>query len=346
MGNSTITLQDVVDDAQSTAELEPTLNAGGFSMKPALNLANRTIQYMLGESFPFKFNQFSIPAFYANSYQQDYAVPGVTNIAWLQEGSVLCLSNTAVPKPRYPVEVGKWVPQLSNSFVAQQLLSNPKFFVCWLPNDQLYYGTWGGNAAGQGNDPVANSLYTNPIGQPSQPSNPITQIRDANGNLLVLTTYGREGSAAPLAALNAVPGVTASGTGATTVWTVVDPKGQGFRIAPVPSLTGSVWRFDLYGQMRPPLFTSLGQTIDPIPDDYSQIFMQGFRAYCYQKSTEAKVRAKFKVEFDLWEAELKKGRMKSDRERDEAGFIVDTPLVRPVNTGYAGPAWPYSYPIN
>jgi hypothetical protein len=63
----------------------------------------------------------------------------------------------------------------------------------------------------------------------SMPANPITQIKDANGNLLVLTRYGTEGTTAPLAPTGSGAGTLAYGVGATTIWTVVDPQGSGFR---------------------------------------------------------------------------------------------------------------------
>ena len=205
----------------------------------------------------------------------------------------------------------------------------------------------------------------------SQPANPINQIQDANGNLLVLTTYGTEGTSAPLLPANSSPGLTVSGAGpsftftgvtavdagvsgtysgtiaggasnawaglkvivtgfdnvvnngtflclaststelilantaaavdihagsatstASTVWTVVDPYGQGFRVVPVPTQTGLVWQFYLTGQKRPIRFTSLNQTLAPLPDEYEPNFRQMFVAQCYRYSPEAKTRAK------------------------------------------------------
>src|SRR6202022_3585311 len=118
----------------------------------------------------------------------------------------------------------------------------PVYNATFLPNSLLYFGVWGGSPSSLGNDPKAGSIYTNPLGAKSQPANPIAQIIDANGNYLVLTGYGTEGTTAPVAPANSAPGTLATpGTGATTAWTVIDPYGQGIRITPVPSQTGTVW---------------------------------------------------------------------------------------------------------
>lgn len=187
------------------------------------------------------------------------------------------------------------------------------------------------------------------IGNPAnlnQPNNPITQIQDANGNLLVLTTYGTEGTAAPTLAANSTPGTTVSGTGATTVWTVADPYGQGIRITPVPCQTGVVWQFNLVAQAIPVQFTSLGQFLTPLPDMFEPNFRAGFIAQCYRYSPEAKIRAKFKDEWALWLASLTELRAKQDRELEENMFTVSRGVMSG-NTGRSGGwggAWPFNGP--
>ena len=86
----------------------------------------------------------------------------------------------------------------------------------------------------------------------------------------------------------------------TVQWTAVWPKGQGFRISPMPSQTGPVWQIAPMGQSRIQQFTSLKQILDPIPDDYFRYFKQGFFCYCYLASPDPKVRARFAEEKRLW----------------------------------------------
>lgn len=180
----------------------------------------------------------------------------------------------------------------------------------------------------------------------SQPANPITQIVDANGNFLLLTTYGTEGTTAPLAAINANPGGVVSGTGATTQWTVLDPNGYGIRILQVPSQTGVVWQFNIVAQMTPVIFTSLQQKLTPLPDKYEPFFRAGFIAQCYRYSPEAKVRAKFEAEWSMWLRSLQSLRETQDRELEEYQFVPERSVM---GTGvgrnnFQGAAWPFNYP--
>ena len=187
-------------------------------------------------NFAWKWNQFNLPLFYWNSWQQDYALPGLTNLAWLQEGMAIDINNPSQPKP-YSLGGSRQEHAASDGDLHFQFLSFvlPSAGQSLYPNNVLYYGTWGAAQAGNatwGNNPQSGQVVTNPLasGAP-MPSNPILQIKDANGNLLVLTGYGTLGTTAPVAPAASLAGVTATpGTGDTTTWTVVDPYGQGIRL--------------------------------------------------------------------------------------------------------------------
>ena len=217
-------------------------------------------------------------------------------------------------------------------------------------NSNLYYGTWGAANIGTGslgNNPVSGSVYTNPLGANSQPSNPITQLQDANSNLLVLTGYGTEGTSAPVAPTNSLPGVIATpGAGATTVWTVVDPNGQGIRINPVPSKSGVVWQVNLSGQAKPVRFTQLSQTLAPLPDSMEPCFRQGCTAQAYRYSQAKDVRQKFSFEWPLWIKSLVLARQKEDKERDSASIRPRRSILGSGGStgGWAGPSWPFAGP--
>jgi len=184
----------------------------------------------------------------------------------------------------------------------------------------------------------------------SMPANPITQITDSNGNLLLLTTYGTEGTTAPTAAPNAAPGTQVSGTGATTVWTVLDPQGYGFRISPAPNTTGNEWQINLTGQMKPVRFVSLSQTLYPLPDEYETHFRMGVIAQLYRYSPLKEIRAKFEDAWKLWQMSLNDLRARQDRELEENMFTL-TRGVMGGNRGsgtrsssnWPGPAYPFAY---
>jgi hypothetical protein len=435
---STVTLQGIVDVAQTFADIEPILAVGGQTQTVALSCANTVMNAICSTAFPHKWNEFSINPIYSNSFQQDYAstitagisgslvltgvsqisaqgtavysgnivggafggwvgvsfvvtgfaassganngtfmcvgssagalvlqnasavvethagaatsaASGLTNLAWLERGTAFDINNSAIPKPFTRIECGRQLPQETAQYTGGAGLGDPGFICNWFPNRTLYYGTWGqGNVGGPslGNNPVAGSVYTTPLGNNSQPFNPITQIIDANGNFLLLTTYGTEGSGAPLAAVNAVPGTTVSGSGATTVWTVLDPNGWGFRFRPVPTQTGTQWEWNLTAQMRPMRFVSLSQTLAPLPDEFETFFRDGMIAQLYRRSPEKNIYAKFNTEWQLWLKALNDLRVKEDRELEENKFIPTRTIFGASRSrnNFQGAAWPYNYP--
>lgn len=347
---STVSLQNIADVLKSTIDIQPILSVGGYSNLTMFTIANDVMNELCAQPFPWKWNEFELPVFYTNSWQQDYAIPGLTNLASLQRGVVIDINNTSIPKPWAYVQVVREQTEATSSWNGPcPWYNRPLFNANWMLNSNLYYGTWGDAQTGNatlGNNPVASSVYTNPLGATSQPSNPITQIQDANGNFLVLTTYGHEGSTAPLAAANATPGITASGSGATTVWTVIDPNGQGIRINPVPSQTGVVWQFNLSGQAKPVRFTSLSQTLFPLPDNFEPTFRQGCTAQAYRYSQSSKVVAKFDKEWPLWIRSLVQMRQKEDKERDAQRFVAARSVIGSggARGSWAGPAWPFAGP--
>lgn len=326
---TTYTAQNAIDSIRVMPDLAPIFQSqvAGFSLEPGLTIINDTLAFMFGEYFPWKFNEIELAPFYTTSYQQDYA-SSITNLGWLQSGECLDVNNTALPKAQPQLEVVKDLPRAS-SWVAlpPMFFGVMKFQVCWRYNNQLYYGTWGqansGNST-RGNNPVSGSVYTNPLASGKQmPFNPLTQIQDANGNFLILTRYGTEGTTAPVAPASSAGGTIATpGSGATTQWTVVDPVAQGFRIWPTPSQSGVVWQFNLRGQAKPPApLTSLTPLLTPIPDEYYYIFRKGCIAMAYEYSPEAKVRQKGQEAKREWEAILMKGRMQGDREPENHSLI-------------------------
>jgi hypothetical protein len=180
----------------------------------------------------------------------------------------------------------------------------------------------------------------------SMPNNPVLQIRDANGNYLVLTGFGQEGTAAPLAPINAAYGTQVSGVGASTVWTVVDPFGQGLRLLPVPAQSGSVWQFNIVGQMKPVRFTNVNQTLAPLWDEFEPHFQMGLIAQLYRFSPQKAVYSKFEPAWQHWLKSLQEFRSKEDREMEENTFVPDRGILggAPGRNRFLGPQWPYNYP--
>lgn len=353
MGNSTTKLQSVVDFARTYPELNPVLAMGGFSQEPALTIANDVMIAMLSKPYSPKWNEFKYPFFYTNSFQQDYAF-NVNNLAWLQEGVMVDINSTSQPKNKYTLETNRYLPETSVQYGYPGQ-------VCWAPNDQMIYATWGGGNLNEGSlsNPGPGSTYGPLIsnivnGVLSQPANPIDQIVDPNGNFWRLSNYISAPSPIVLGSTQPTwptviqyptatqPNITATtqadGTG---IWTAINPKGQGLRVNPIPSQQGRVFQGRIVAQLRAPMFTSLSQTLEPIPDDFAGYFRRGFIAYSYMHHKDPKVRAKFLDQQKLWIESLQVMIVSTDRERDNAGIFPSDPIMTNPGSAYLGPAAPY-----
>lgn len=346
---STVTLQNIADILSTMVDVEPILSVGGYSNLTMLTIANDVMNEICAQPFPWKWNEIQLPYFYTNSWQQDHALP-ITNLASLQRGIIININSTSIPKPWRYVQVVREQTEATSAWNGPCPFNGPSFAANWMLNGNLYYGTWGAANTGNGslgNNPASGSVYTNPLGAQSQPSNPITQIEDANGNLLILTGYGTEGTSAPVAPANSAAGTVATpGSGATTAWTVVDPNGQGIRINPIPSQTGCVWQFNLTGQAKPVRFSTLAQTLAPLSDDFETTFRKGCQIQAYSYSSLEKVANKFKNEWPQWIRSLTLMRMKEDKERDASRFTPARSVlgVGGPRGGWWGPAWPFGGP--
>ena len=351
-------------------DLDPGWDVSGYTVRPIINILNETFEQMCGGEgmFPWKWNQILLPLFVYNSWQQDYALIGqpgkaplngdisLTNLAWLQEGVAVDINNPAMPKPWSWCMVGRNQSRSTASYVTNSVFRQPLCAINYLPNNQLYYGVWGASQTGNstwGNNPQPNQMIINPLGNgSSMPANPILQIQDSNGNFLVLTQYGITGNTPPAAAANAAPGTQVSD--GACVWTVVDPYGQGVRVAPTPSQTGTVWQINLLGQAKPPKFTASvslsSQTLFPLTDDFYQRFLKGATAECYAYNPNLKIRASHEKARAAWVESLVAMRRQSDRERElytikPARSIIGSGGLGP-SPGTLGPFWPFGGAIS
>lgn len=367
MPNSTIQLQEIVDDAASLGDTSPALATGGYSDAPALSIANDVMLVMINggaisQPYNWKWNRFNVMPFCTISYQQDYFVPGVVNLGWMESAWGVNINQTSIPKQKGPLEVRK------DLLVTYDQTGSPDK-ISWQANDQMQRGTWGerplgpttgnltGDTGGLGTNPSGlqnpgpNVIYTNPLGQIQNPINATTCIADPNGTLWVLTTFGTCGATQPTwPAANTVvyptPAlqniVATTQTDGSCVWTAVNPKGQGLRLNPIPPQSGIVWQIQVVGQMRSPRFTKLAQTLEPIPDDFSNHFKQGFFAECYRRNPDPKIRSKYPMERQIWLETLDRAVRQSDREMDDVGFYPGTSVMDQNWQGYAlTPAYPW-----
>lgn len=349
--NSSIRLSEIVDDASTLGDVSPALATGGFSDAPALSIASDVMQAMvnggpMAQPYNWKWNRFNVPAFPTISYQQDYFIPGLVSLAWLESCWASNINQASIPKVKpQAIEVKK------DLLVTSDQTATP-VKICWMPNNLLQSGTWGeaplgptagvpsgdtngfgSNATGQQN-PGPFVIYTPPIGAIQNPTNASTCISDPNGNLWSLTTFGTCGATQPawptVITYPTTPSpniVATTVTDGSCVWTAINPKGQGLRLGTLPPQSGIVWLIQPVAQLRAPRFTSLQQTLEPIPDDYATFFKQGFFAECYRRNPDPKVRAKYPLERQMWMEALDHAVRQADREMDDVGFYPGTSVM-------------------
>jgi hypothetical protein len=366
VSNSNIRLQEIVDDAASLGDVAPALATGGMSDSPALSIANDVMQTMVnggpgGQPYNWKWNRLNVEGFPTISLQQDYFLPGVSNIGWLENAWASNINQAVVRKDTRHLEVRR---DLDIEYVQ----TGHPGKICWLPNDQIQTGTWGQvplgpTAANPDGDsgtvaiftnpdglqnPGPGVVYTYPINTVQTPTNATTCLTDSLGNLWSLTGFGTCGlveptwTPVPLFPTFNNPNIVASTViDGTCVWTAIDPKGQGMRLSPTPAQSGTVWLIEPVAQRRAPRFASLSQSLDPIPDDYVMHFKQGFFSECYRRNPDPKVRAKYPMERQMWLETLARAIRQGDREQDDFGFYPGSPIMDSSGGGSISPSNPY-----
>lgn len=309
MGNSTITLQDVVDGLASLSDINPSANPGSYALDTLLSISNRVLTGLIARRFNWKWNSNLAPAFYTNGYQQDYPMAGLNDIGWLESAWWVDINSTTRPIPLEPFETMRDIEIDGGRYTGQ-----PEQ-LCWMYNKQLQRGMWPGSAVALGN-PRTNG----PI-----PQNPVLSFLDANGNILTLTSYGTTGTtapAAPAASLDATPVPDGS-----CIWTVCAPGSQGFRLVPLPPSGGPVYELHVKYQAKPVRFVSMQDTLGVIPDEYAPYFVDGFKVMSYSYATDENVRKQYPAMLGEWMQQMTDAEKQGDREPDSFRLLPATSVV-------------------
>jgi hypothetical protein len=338
VGNSNVALQDVVDGVSTIGDLSPVLlNTGGYAAEPALTISNDVASEMFAERFPWKWNRMKVPPFLTIPRQQDYCSINLLNVGWLENGFRVDINNTQIPPYTERITV------VRDLAVANVYAGWPEQ-ACWFPNDQLEQWVW----------PGPNKTFTNPVGVPQTPTNPITNILDANGNILILTQWGITGPVAPVSVYPPIDPLDPLGpvdydadiTGQVIVdgtckWTVANPSAAGIRLSPAPANGANTWLVRLFAQKKAPVFTTLADKLDPIPDDQVKWFRDGFICYAHRHSANPAVRQRYPQMKADWLNSMEAATKQADRESESKGFYPAHALVAPGRFADLGPGNPY-----
>lgn len=313
MGNSTIKLRDVYNVIAAKGIPDPRGGPSGYGDALALECANEVMADMVCERYNWKWNRATAEPFYTNSFQQDYPQLAQTAgpIGWGEDGDVIQVNNTSMPKPMTNI---KWRRGLSRTNVSRWWPEN----VCWMYNSELTLGVW------PGADVTYYPLLGNgaPAGQ-----NPWLNMVDANGNILIVTTFGTTGSTAPVLPADSDEGATV--TDGSVVWTCVSPTSQGFRVDRLPSAAGPTLEIRPYYQLDPPRFADMTQTLDPIPNSYSRFFFRGLQAQCLMNSPNPGDAKRGQEMLEAWRESLLDSKKQGDREINIYKLLPATSVVEP-----------------
>jgi hypothetical protein len=347
---STVTLQNVVDYCRSFPECNPILPVGGYSYEPALTFANDVLQKILAQGINWRWNSAYVPLFLTNALQQDY-ITNITDMGWLTSAFIFDINNNTnanfqAPKPLYTLTVNRdlgltaWQGTPSN--------------ICFIQNSQANFWVW-----------QPQTVVPCGYGVSNTPVTPIQQMVDSNGNMLFINSasmnitpnvLGYSGTTIPLPVPNpyGTTGLTApvlppfapagtQVTDGTVTWTVASPNGFCLRVSPIPGNGGLTWLAWVEYQRKAPKYTSLQQTISPIPDESAFLFREGFLAKLYDAAGSPKAAA----QYQKWEEQIIQARMAMDRETLEFGMTPASSIMggspQAGTIIPAGPSSPYVY---
>lgn len=322
MGNSTKSIQSVYDTIVAKGVPDPRMNASGYGDTLALELASQVLAELICDRYNWKWNRATATPFLTNSWQQDYPqlAQAAGPIGWGEDCDEIDINNSVMPKPLWNI---KWRRGLSrtntNSWRPMQ--------ICWMYNNELTLGFW----------PGADVVYSPLLTQTAQLQNPLMSMRDANGNILIVTGFGTTGTTAPQLAANSAEGATVDD--GSVVWTCVSPTSQGFRLDVLPSATGPAYQLIPYYQLDPPVIISYDQMINPVPDSFSRFFYRGLESECLIASPNPADKSRGEAAKVAWLNALLDSKRQGDRELNVYGLI---PASSPVDDRWDSQMRPYT----
>ena len=322
MAISTYTLEQIIDICVGEGAPDPRNLPSGFGDSVAVQIGTDALADLIAERFNWKWNRGVAAPFLTNSWQQDYPQPAQAAgpIGWGEDCDITDINNTVIPKPLNWDGALTWRKQLTRTSIARWRPNE----ISWMYNSDLSWGTWPGAGV------TFYPLLTNGANQ----QNPIMNFIDANGNYLILTSFGTTGMTQPEAAANAAEGTTVND--GSCVWTVVSGNSQGFRLDALPNATGPVYQISPYYQVDPPRLVNLQSTISPVPDSFIRHFRRGYTAGCFSASPNPQLKEKGEEAKIDWLNALEKIIDQGNREPDVYGLVPANSVVEP-RWGWRGP---------
>jgi hypothetical protein len=319
-----ITLQQIVNQAQTHVELAPLANVAGYNDEPALSLCNDVIQELLSTGYTWKFNRVECPPFFTQRGKQDYFFAGASafttsgksaGIALTDMGGATKVGTTVTIKTieKHAFEVGETV-YLSGIEVEAY---NSTF--TQTPNGSSWTG---GKTVASVPTPYTFTYTDDATVLAASGAPGISNF----GELESATMVRADDEAAvqkvwhPTAVRSLKP---SSDRGIPDKVAVVSDESGVLKIRLHGIPESEPWQINLVYQRKAPQKTALTQTWFPFPDEYAFVFRQAFlaRAYRYINSRRAD------IEEQKAQRAVLKAMGKDDGESSDEHFAPQTPLM-------------------
>jgi hypothetical protein len=319
-----ITLQQIVNIAQTHVELAPLANVAGYTDEPALSLCNDVIQELLSTGYTWKFNRVECPSFFTQKGKQDYLFAGASaftttgksaGIALTEMGGATKSGTTVTIKTmeRHVFEVGDTVYQTGIEIEAyNSVFSQTPSGSSWSGGKVItavptpYSYTYTDDAtilAASGAPGISN------FGELES----ATMVRADDESAVQKVWH-------PTAVRSLKP---SSDRGIPDKVAVVSDESGVLKIRLHGIPEAEPWQIRIVYQRKAPQKTALTDTWFPFPDEYAFVFRQAFlaRAYRYINSRRAD------IEEQKAQRAVLKAMGKDDGESSDEQFAPQTPLM-------------------
>lgn len=327
----TITLQNIVNLASTFIELLPITGIGGFTNEPALSICNDVLAELLAAPYDWKWNRAEMPLFVTSTYKQDYLFAGAcaftlgstaqgwaidltTNSGLTQAGGVVTVKTLET----HQFAVGD-VVYLTGCTLAN---GNPSAYNAVLTQTSSS-SVW---SAGRTITGVTATTFT--FAGVTAETSGAAGISDfgwlCNGTQVAMldTSPLRE-----IRQIETVFELTLTSRSAVTApekVCVLQDLGTGvlkLRLREVPAQTP--WGLNLVYQKRAPLKTDLTKLWDPIPDNFSYVYRQGFLSHAYRAVNSSRAEKE-----DLkFQRQIAKALSQGDNEADDIHVYPEAGLM-------------------
>lgn len=321
---STLTIQQTVNIASTYTELIPLVGVGGISNEPALTIANETLNELLGEKHPWKFNRKDMNPLFTMRNRQDYQFAGACafGLGDAKGVSIGLASNNAITESSFTVTVvtldpHNFVPGDAFFMTGNTVAAYNSTFT-QTPDSSAWSGGWTILAT-----PTSTS-FTFTHASSGLAASGAAGISDFGwleyGIMVDPVEATSPQSVKHLQAVRMIQPVSMILT--PTKIAVITDLGTGVLKIRLGNPTSVREQITLTYQAKAPLLTLLSATWSPFPDELSHVYRQMFIAQSYRFANSPRS----EVEYQKAQANIQKALGEDDRENSDEYIVPSSPI--------------------